>query len=79
MEDMKELSLSEMEGISGGGGGFAVPREKEGCACYQIQPGDSLEKIAKKYGTTAEYLHSINPTIFNIRDITVGYYIFVPI
>ena len=37
MESMKELSLSEMEGISGGSGGYPdYPPEKDGLRIYQI-------------------------------------------
>ena len=39
---------------------------------------DELGRIARRYGVTAEYLKAINPTIYNINDITAGYYIYVP-
>lgn len=79
MDTMKEMNVNEMAEVTGGTGGS--PRylpPKAGCLCYQIQRGDTLGKIARRYGTTAEYLKSINPTIHNINDITAGYYIYVP-
>ncbi len=79
MESMKELSLSEMEGISGGSVGCPdYPPEKNGLRIYQIQTGDTLAKIARRFGTTTDFLKSINPLIYNINDITPGYYIYVP-
>ncbi len=79
MESMKELSLREMEEVSGGSGGSpnTLP-PKQGFFPYRIQRGDTLRSIARRFGTTAERLESINPTIHNINDITAGYYIYVP-
>ena len=77
--DNMELNLEEMEEVSGGRGGS--PKKlppKSGFQVYRIQSGDTLGKIARRYGTTAQYLKSINPTIHDINDITDGYYIYVP-
>ena len=79
MESMKELSLSEMEGISGGSGGYSnYPPRKEGFRIYKIQKGDTLRLIASRNKISEDYLLSINPRINNIYDITPGYYIYVP-
>ena len=78
MESMKELSLSEMEGISGGMGGYPnIPHQKKGFRIYQIQRGDTLRIIAQRFGTTTDFLKSINPSI-NLNIITPGCYIYVP-
>lgn len=78
-ENMKELNLEAMEEVVGGKGGSPKPLpEKAGYHVYQIQSGDTLIRIAKRYNTTAEHLKAINPTITNARDITAHYYIYVP-
>ena len=77
--DNMELNLEEMEEVSGGRGGS--PKKlpsKRGMKVYRIQSGDTLSRIAGRYGTTAEYLKKINPTIHDINDITAGFYIYVP-
>ena len=80
MESMKELSLSEMEGISGGMGGYPnIPHQKKGFRIYQIQRGDTLQIIAQRFGTTPDFLKSINqPMIHDIHYIIPCYYIYVP-
>ena len=79
MESMKELSLSDLEGISGGiGGYFGYPPRKKGFRIYQIKRGDTLRKIALRFGTSEDYLLSINPSINNSNFLTPDYYIYVP-
>ncbi len=76
---MSELNLNEMESVSGGQGGFPNPLPpKEGLKVYRIQSGDTLVRIARDCKTTVEYLMVINPTISNRKDITPGFYIYVP-
>ena len=79
--DNMELNLNEMEEVSGGKneGGYArKPREKAGCKIYKIKSGDTLIKIAKHHGTTAEHLMRINPELTNRSIIVAGCYIYVP-
>ena len=79
MENMNELNLAEMAKVSGGSGGSPKPLPpREGFEVYQIKKGDTLGKIARKYGTNAEQLKQLNSTIHNVNDITAGYYIYVP-
>ena len=79
MENMKELNVNELENVSGGAGGSPQKLPpRPGFEVYQIKRGDRLGSIARKYGTTAEELKKINPTIHNVNDITAGYYIYVP-
>jgi len=77
--EIKELNLNEMEEVAGGRGGspHMLP-EKPGFKVYKIKSHDTLSKIAGRYGTTADYLKSINSTIHNVNDITAGFYIYVP-
>ena len=79
MENMNELNLNEMEGVAGGRGGspHMLP-EKPGFKVYKIKSHDTLSRISGRFGTTAEHLKAINPTIHNINDITAGFYIYVP-
>lgn len=79
MENKKELSLVEMEEVNAGTGGS--PRKlpkKSGLKVIQIKRGDCLSKIASRYHTTVSYLYQINDTIYDINDITAGYYMYVP-
>ncbi len=76
---MEEIKMEELESVSGGSGGSPTElADKPGFLVYKIQKGDKLGAIARRYGTTAEYLKTINPTITNVNDITAGYYIYVP-
>ena len=80
MEDnLRELSLEEMNTVSGGQGGSPdmLPK-KEGFWVYQSQGGDCLKSIAKRFGTTTKQLMHSNPSIIMECDITTGYYIYVP-
>ena len=79
MENNVELNLEEMEQVSGGTGGYPHrPEEKKGLDIYQIVRGDTLTKIANRFGTTVSRLKQLNPTIHDINDITAGYFIYVP-
>ena len=78
-KNMRELSLEELEGVAAGRGGSPTPLPpKAGCIVYQIRRGDVLPRIARKYGTTVGAIKAVNPMIYNVNDITAGYYIYVP-
>lgn len=78
--NMKELNMDELGEVIGGTGGSSKPLPpKKGCIVYQIVRGDTLGKIARRYGTTAEVIKSVNTTIHNVNDITAGYYIYIPV
>ena len=70
-----ELNLNEMEEVSGGK--YPKLPEKKGYIIYQIQPGDTLYKIAKAYGTTVDRLLSYNPQITNRNLIRAGAYMYI--
>ena len=79
MENMKELNLNELEEAVGGRGGSPTRLpEKEGLIVYQIQRGDTLGKLARRYHTTVQQIAAFNPTIRNVNDITAGYFIYIP-
>ena len=85
MENMEmenvELNLNEMEEAAGGknNGGYTYrPAARPGRRIYQIQSRDTLIKIAKRFGTTADYLMKINPELTNRNFIVAGCYIYVP-
>ena len=74
----REISMNDMELVNGGMGGSAKPLPyKDGFIVYQIQKGDKLGVIARRFNTTAEIIKSYNPTIKNVNDITAGYYIYI--
>ena len=77
---MTELNLNEMEQVSGGRGGSSSKLPpKGGCSVYRIQGGDNLTKLARRYGTSIEFLMNINEGIIkNRNDITTGCYMYVP-
>lgn len=80
MDNMKELNLDELEGVGGGKGGSKeiLPR-KEGFICYQIEKGDTLGKLAKRFGTTIAKIKAANTDfITNENDISRGRYIYIP-
>ena len=77
---MSELNLNEMEQISGGAGGSSTHLPpKSGCAEHLIQTGETLSRIAGRFGTTVDYLMSINKGIItNANFIRAGFYMYVP-
>ena len=76
-----ELNINELEGILGGKGGSKTKLPpKGGCIVYQIQSGDKLGVIARRYNTTVEAIQAANPGLIpNKNDITAGYYIYIPV
>lgn len=79
-EKNTELKMEDLEQVNGGIGGSAgkLP-EKPGCIVYKISRGDTLGKIARRYGTTVDDIMAVNRGIIISRnDITAGYYIYIP-
>ena len=77
IEEMKavELNAEELEQVVGGA--YKKPAEKKGYIIYQIQPGDTLYKIAKAHKTTVDALLSYNPQITNRNLIRAGAYMYI--
>ena len=55
---------NELENIAGGA--------SEGTLYHHVVPGDTLGKIATKYGTTVKKLMALNPHIKNANLIYAG-------
>ena len=74
MAEMTELN--RLESISGG----AADQDFVGpCFEYTVVEGDTLGKIAKKYGTTVSVLMKLNPIIKNKNLIRIGWKLLVPV
>ena len=73
--NMKEMSVEELGEVAGG---YTKPKEKTGFIIYQIQKGDSLIGIAKKFGIS-DYKKIVewNPKITNPRLIYAGDYLYI--
>ena len=50
MENMQELNLDELEDVAGGKRHFKKQADKAGYIQHKVVAGDTLIKIAKKYG-----------------------------
>ena len=50
MTDMKELNLSEMEGVVGGRQHFKPEKDREGWIQHKVTATDTLIRIANRYG-----------------------------
>ena len=70
-----ELNENEMNEVSGGA--YKPLPYKPGYFQYQIQPGDTLSKIARMYNTTVNKLMSYNPQIKDRNLIRAGAYMYV--
>ena len=79
MENM-ELNLNEMEEAVGGAGGYdKKPAAKKGCIIYQIKTGETLGRIARKFGTTVNAIVNVNKAVIpNPNFIRAGFYIYIP-
>ena len=70
-----ELSPEEMDEVTGG---FKMPPEKKGYKRYQIQAGDTLIRIANKFGISNwKKILEWNPKITNPRLIRTGDYLYI--
>jgi len=56
----------------------SAPALQTNTSYYTVQSGDTLSGIAVKYGTTTNYLLSLNPQITNANLINIGQTILVP-
>ncbi len=74
INENKELNMEEMEQINGG---YTRPHEKQGFQIYQIQKGDNLGTIAKKFHTTVTMIMAWNPKITNKNLIYAGDYLYI--
>ena len=79
-ENTMELNLEEMAEVSGGkcGGYSRKPGAKAGCKIHKVVHGETLTKIATRYGTTVKKIMSVNPELTDPSFIVSGCYIYVP-
>lgn len=77
LENMEavELSMDEMNEVSGGK--FSRPNPKNGYVIYQIQKGETLGRIATKFGVTVNNLLKWNPKITDRNKIYYGDYLYI--
>lgn len=78
---MKELSVEELDQVSGGrsGGYDQKPRAKHGCKIHKVVHGETLTKIASHYGTTVQKIMAVNPELTDPTFIQPGCYMYVPV
>lgn len=70
MDDQNILNDNELEQVNGGA--YVGP-----CFVYTIQKGDTLSRIALRYGTTVQVLAELNH-IANKNQLYVGHKLLVP-
>ena len=77
----KQLDLNELDDVTGGkneGGYTRKPAARSGRSIYRVVHGDTLGKIARRYGTTVDKIMAVNPELKNNNFIVSGCYIYVP-
>lgn len=83
MDEMRinELKDEELSNVAGGASGSSRPLPaKSGCIVYKVGHGDTLTKIASRYGTTVARIMSVNQGIIsNANSIRADFYIYVPV
>ena len=75
--NVAELNVEELEQAAGGK--YPVLPKKAGYKVYQIQPGDTLYKLAKANKTTVDKLMACNPQITDRNLIRAGAYMYIPV
>lgn len=76
---MTELSLEELEAVSGGMGRRPKSMAYEGPVFrYTFQRGDSLINLARQYGTDIQTIRALNPGIHNPKRIEDGTILLLP-
>ena len=79
MENRTDLNQEQLEEVTGGRGGSKTElHPTKYCDVYQIERGDNLTRLAKRFNTTVKRLLELNPTITDKNDITIDYYIYIP-
>jgi len=79
--EINELNVNEMEEIVGGsnrGGYEKKPRGKAHCFIYKVQHGDTLIRLASRYGTTVKKIMAVNRELTSASYIVSGHYIYIP-
>jgi len=72
-----ELSEEELMKVDGGVVQYRRPEPKEGFLIYQIQRGDTLNRIASYFDCTVRDIMAWNPYIVNPSRIYTGAYLYI--
>ncbi len=70
-----ELDMNEMNEVAGGA--FKPLPDKRGFIIYQISKGETLGRIAKRFGVTVKDLMNWNPKIVDKNKIYYGDYLYI--
>ena len=70
-----ELDMNEMNEVAGGA--FKPLPDKRGFIIYQISKGETLGRIAKRFGVTVKDLLNWNPKIVDKNKIYYGDYLYI--
>ena len=70
-----ELDMNEMNEVAGGA--FKPLPDKPGFIIYQISKGETLGRIAKRFGYTVKDLLDWNPKIVDRNKIYYGDYLYI--
>ena len=70
-----ELDMNEMNEVAGGA--FKPLPDKRGFIIYQISRGETLGRIAKRFGVTVKDLMNWNPKIVDKNKIYYGDYLYI--
>ena len=70
-----ELDMNEMNEVAGGA--FKPLPDKRGFIIYQISKGETLGRIAKRFGVTVKDLMNWNPKTVDTNKIYSGDYLYI--
>ncbi len=77
IENMEAIELSAEEMNEVAGGAWRRLPEKKGFIIYQISKGETLGRIAKRFGYTVKDLLTWNPKITDKNKIYYGDYLYI--
>ena len=77
IENMEAIELSAEEMNEVAGGAWRRLPEKKGFIIYQISKGETLGRIAKRFGYTVKDLLDWNPKIVDKNKIYYGDYLYI--
>ena len=79
---MKELTMNEMNAVSGGivaaGGVKNKPRVRHGYIRHRITANDTVWGLSRHYHCSIDSILRANPTIKDARLIRTNYWLYIP-
>ena len=75
MPEVRELTMEEMDMAAGGA--FKPLPPKQGFIVYQIEKGDTLNKISRRFNCTVADILKWNPKIADKNKLYYGDYIYI--